>query len=68
MNSPLEIREVRLRGLVRCGEVPRAAATLPGEWQVLFRQLKPRAVCEAFRGRCGGFSRSRPMPAPKSDP
>jgi hypothetical protein len=43
--------EVRLRGRVRgvgaCGASPRGS------------QLKPRAVCGAFRGRRGGFSRSR---------
>jgi hypothetical protein len=51
MNSPLELREVRLRGLL----VRHAA----GVHQSEVPQVKPRAVCEAFRCRCGGFSRSR---------
>jgi hypothetical protein len=56
MNSPLELHEVRLRGLhgqAACGERPFA-----------MEQLKPHAVCGAFRSRCGGFSRSVAMPAP----
>jgi hypothetical protein len=50
MNSPLELREVRLRGL----RLPHAGQVHRGE----VPQVKPRVVCEAFRSRCGGFSRS----------
>jgi hypothetical protein len=50
MNSRQRRHEVRLRGLVRCGGVPRGA--------VKFKQVKPPAVWEAFRCRCGEFTRS----------
>ena len=62
MNSPLERRKVRLRGLraAGCVRAPRLQPTdgsrpssLMVQWQV-----KPRAVCGAFRRCCGGFSRS----------
>ena len=50
MNSPLELRDVRLRGPL----VPHWRWCTPPAPV----QLKPRAVCGAFRVSSGGFSRS----------
>jgi hypothetical protein len=60
MNSPQQLHEVRLRG--RGGP---AACGVPGICASATRNtrppLKPHAACEAFRSRCGGFSRSAPL-------